>query len=264
MKQLIVNADNLGLCGGVNDGIFEAHRVGIVTRASIMAVGEDFEDAARRARGRGLPVGLHLTLVEGRSVATGKPLPRSYAAFARRLLSGRISVTEIEREMRAQIARCIDAGLQLAHLDSHHHVHALPSVMRIVVRLAKEYQIPRVRVPLDSPWRPGAGPSNRFLGKTALCWLASHNMRMVREAGLSACDRMVGLFESGALTEERLLNMLDELPDGVSELLCHPGRVDQACRERYGHWNFQWEDELRALTSPLVRERLLANGIQLV
>jgi predicted glycoside hydrolase/deacetylase ChbG (UPF0249 family) len=263
MRKLIVNADDLGLCGGVDEGIFEAHRTGIVTRASIMAVGENFENAASQVRKRGLPVGLHLTLVEECSLMTGKPFAASYAAFASAVLSGRISLSDVECEMRAQIDRCIQAGLQISHLDSHQHVHAMPSIMRIVVRLASEHNIPRVRVPRDSPLRHGASTSSRYLGKTALCWLAVGNMRMVRDAGLSACDRMIGLFESGSLTEERLLNLLEHLPDGTTELLCHPGRVDRACQERYSHWNFNWEEELRALTSPLVRQRLLANGIQL-
>jgi predicted glycoside hydrolase/deacetylase ChbG (UPF0249 family) len=75
---------------------------------------------------------------------------------------------------------------------------------------------------------------------------------------------MRGLFESGSLTEARLLRILDHLPDGVTELMCHPGREDDASHGRYAHWGFQWKEELDALTSPAVRARIAELGIDLV
>ena len=66
----------------------------------------------------------------------------------------------------------------------------------------------------------------------------------VNAAGLRSCTRMIGLFESGSLSEHRLLSILEHLEDGSTELMCHPGHTDP----KYAHWKFHWEDELQALT----------------
>ena len=275
MKRLVVTADDFGLSKGVTDGILEAHRNGIVTRTSIMAVGQDFEYAAEQARlNPRLGLGLHLTLVEENPISrpaeieslvgSDGRLLRSYSALVSGVVLGRIRLADIETELRAQVRKCTGAGLRLTHLDSHQHVHTLPSILSIVVKIAEEHGIQRIRLPLDSPTRKGARGHPRYLAKSALCWLARYDAASVRDRGLLPCDRMTGLFESGALTESRLLNILDSLTDGTTELVSHPGRPDAACRATYAHWEYQWEEELKALTSPAVRERIRTNGVELV
>ena len=161
---------------------------------------------------------------------------------------------------RAQIDAFEKAlGFPPDHIDGHQHVHALPALFGLVVRIAKEAGIPRVRVPLDSPFRAGALGSSRFLGKAVLCLLSLPAQSAVNAAGLRSCTRMIGLFESGALSEQRLLSMLEQLEDSSTELMCHPGHTDP----KYAHWNFHWEEELQALTSPAVRALLTARGIEL-
>ncbi|MEO5924859.1 MAG: ChbG/HpnK family deacetylase [Bryobacteraceae bacterium] len=275
MKQLVVTADDFGLSKGITDGILDAHRNGIVTRTSIMAAGTAFEYAAEQARLHPrLGLGLHLTLVEETAVSAPEHipslvdsegrLPSSYSTLVKGVMLRRIRLVDIETEVRAQIEKCTRAGLRLTHIDSHQHVHTLPSILRIVLRVAEEHGIRRIRLPLDSPSRFGARGHSRFLAKSALCWIARYGADKVRNQGLFSYDRMTGLFESGALNEERLLNILDLIKSGTTELVCHPGKEDSACRENYAHWGYQWEEELNALTSPLVREQVRVNGIQLV
>lgn len=260
MKRLIVNADDLGLSVPITDGILESHAHGIVTSASIMANGGAFEYAAAQSKQHPrLGIGLHLSLVEEPWLTTGTPMAADYGSFAKSVYGGEIQPQQIEEELRAQLARCREHGLTLQHIDSHQHVHALPAVMRIVVRVAKEFEIPRVRVPLDSPFRTGAIGSSRFLGKTVLCLLSLQATNTVRSAGLKACDRMTGLFESGSLNEARLLRILQHLHEGTTELMCHPGKHDA----KYAHWKFRWEDEWKALTSPAVRSLIQSLRIQL-
>ena len=275
MKQLVVTADDFGLSKGVTDGILEAHRNGIVTRASIMAAGSAFDYAVEQSRLHPrLGLGLHVTLVEEVAVSDPKQiptlvdsegrLPSSYSALISGVMLGRIRLAEIETELRTQIRKCTDAGLKLTHIDSHQHVHTLPSILRIVLAVADEHGIRRVRLPLDSPSRLGARGHSRYFAKTALCWIARYAADKVRHQGLFAYDRMTDLFESGALNEDRLLNILDTVTPGTTELVCHPGKEDSACRENYAHWGYRWEDELNALTSPAVREQVRVNRIQLV
>src|SRR5581483_6958192 len=88
----------------------------------------------------------HLVLVQGRSVLSGRQLPETpgqlLVALARRRL-------DIYAELRAQIAKILSAGLRPTHLDSHKHTHIVPAIFRVVVRLANEFTIPYVRLPLD-------------------------------------------------------------------------------------------------------------------
>ncbi len=252
MKRLVVTADDFGLSKGVTDGILEAHRNGIVTRTSIIAAGRAFDYAVVLAQANPrLGLGLHFTLVEEQAVSDPSVrLPATYAG----VVLGRLPASFVEAELRAQLRKCADAGLTLTHIDSHQHVHALPSIMRIVLRVAEEHGIRRVRLPLASP--RVASPT-----KSALCLLARYDA--LRNPGRFVCDHMAGLFESGSLNEGALLRIVDSLGEGTTELVCHPGLEDAACREHYEHWHYHWEDELAALTSAKVRERLRAKGIEL-
>lgn len=253
MQRLLVNADDFGLSEGINRGIIEAHQHGIVTSASLMPTSWAFDIAVHAARENpGLALGVHLTLVEEDSL-TGIEIPKSYVELAKGLIRGKIRAERLRVEMVAQIKRCLEAGVKLAHIDSHQHVHLLPQLLPIVIDLAKEYGIPRVRVPLDSP-RAGS----RFFGKLVLCQLSRSALGKVRTAGLNATDHARGLFESGSLDEEKLLRLLDRLPEGTTELMCHPGYEDDMTRQAYAHWKFHWEDEVKALTSARVVERVKA------
>jgi hypothetical protein len=56
-------------------------------------------------------------------------------------------------------------------------------------------------------------------------------------------DSFFGAGFSGHLIKDNLLTVIENLPDGISELICHPGEREQ----KYSHWNFSWEDELKVL-----------------
>jgi hopanoid biosynthesis associated protein HpnK len=274
LKQLIVNADDLGLTPGVNRGILRAFQDGIVTSASLLVTGSAFEQAVALARqNQDLDVGLHLALVEERAVLERKLLPtlvdetglfpRTSGEFFRRAFLGRISWDEVEGEIAAQIARFQKTGLRLSHLDSHQHIHMFPPVFQIVRRLTGE---------MDNVWiRNSAGP-----------WRKSPNVRMgrwIRLLGLNlTClsaralhgrslpqmpDGMCGFDVSGCLTRPALERTLRKIPDGLYELVCHPGEDDVDTQTRYSHWGYQWAEELKALTARETQAVLKEQGIAL-
>ena len=160
LRSLVINADDLGLTVGVNNGIFDAHDRGVLTSASVFANARATEDAIARALRRpSLGVGCHLTLVDGQPTLPPARVPsliegdgrfhRSWKPFIVSCLLGRISLGEVEQELTAQIDRIRSAGLRLTHLDAHKHVHAYPPIFAIVVRLAERFRIPVVRVPFE-------------------------------------------------------------------------------------------------------------------
>ena len=264
-RRLIVNADDLGLHAQIDAGILRCHREGIVTSASICPSGVSFASAVAGAREAGLDVGVHLTLVGEAplsppetvpTLAPGGRLPGGYASLFRRLLLRQVRTSEIERELEAQVARVRDAGLAVSHLNSHQHVHFHPSLLPVTLRLARRFGIRALRA--ADHVRPLFG-----MRTAALALLVRRAARRARKEGLGVPDTVLGLAAPGCLNEQGLLRVLDHLPAGTSELVCHPGSRDAEIDAAYG-WHFHWDEEARALTSALVRESLLRHGIRLI
>jgi hopanoid biosynthesis associated protein HpnK len=264
--RLIVNADDLGLHPGINAGILEAHRNGIVTSASICANGAAFEDAVRLLRETpALGVGVHLTLVGEKPLSDPLSLPRLapegrlpgyFTGLFARLFVGAIPEPEIERELTAQVAHVHDSGIRVSHLDSHQHVHLHPKLLPVVVRVARRFGVAAVRAARSVSPFSGIRPAllSLFSGRAA---------RALQAAGLRTPDASLGLADSGRLDERRLRALLHAVPDGVSELVCHPG-VDGDSIARAYPWGFRWDAETRALTAVGLREELVSRGVRLV
>jgi len=274
LKQLIVNADDLGLTPGVNRGILRAFQDGIVTSASLLVTGNAFEDAVALARQNPqLDIGLHLALVEERAVLGPEGLPslvdeaglfpRTSGEFLRRAFLGRINWDEVEREIAAQIARFQEAGLRLSHLNSHQHLHMFPPVFQIVRRLTRGIDNVWIRNP-TGPWRksPGVqiGRWVESLGLNLTCLLA----RGLYGGPLPRMpDGMYGFEVGGCLTGSALERTLRKIPDGLYELICHPGEDDAETRTRYSHWGYRWAEEREALMAPETRVALKEQEIKL-
>jgi len=265
VRRLIVNADDLGLHPGINAGILHSHREGIVTSASLCANGAAFEDAVRRLRDApDLDVGLHLTVVGSETplvrdlptLARSGRLPHTFALLFRDLALGRVRREEIEAEMAAQLTRARDAGLRVSHLDSHQHVHLHPALLPIVIGLAGRFEVAAVRAARRV--LPVRGVRAALLGM-----LSRPASSRVRAAGLRTPDTFVGADDSGRLDAARLARLLAGLPEGVSELLCHPGAGTGEIAAAYPDWGFRWDDETRALTDPQARECLARHGVTL-
>ncbi len=274
MKRLIVNADDLGLTSGVNRGILQAFEGGIVTSASLLVTGSAVKEAVELARQNPeLDVGLHLALVEEQAVLgcevlpslvdeTGR-FPPTSGEFFRCAFLGRINWDEVELEIAAQIARFQETGLQLSHLDSHQHVHMFPRVFQIVRRLTRGMDNVWIRNPAG-PWRKSPGVRMRRWGQQLglnLTCVSARGLRGPRR--LKMPDGMYGFEVGGCLTRSALEEILRNIPDGLYELICHPGEDDADTRKRYSHWGYHWAEELEALTAPETRMVIKERGIAL-
>jgi chitin disaccharide deacetylase len=268
-RRLIVTADDAGLHPAIDRGIVAAHRRGIVTACSVVANGESFEHAVEiLAKEPRLEIGVHLTFVEEKPLsdssavrsligADGK-FPPDHKRVATRWLLRRMNLQELEGELRKQIERVRDAGVSITHLNSHQHLHLLPGVLELTVRMAEEYGIPYVRVPRDQGGNAGVG---RRLAVKVLSTLGSRAAR--RATGrVRIPERTIGITGAGRLDEAQLIELAAEV-EGVTELVVHPALPDPALAARYG-WKYRWSDELAALCSPRVRAELERRGIELI
>lgn len=270
--RLIVNADDFGISEAVNRGIVDAHDRGIVTSTSIMATGPKFEQAVELARSRpGLAVGVHLVLTEHRPLVGPALVPSlveadgHFAPHVARLLAkdlrGRISLPEVRLELDAQLRRVRDAGVAVSHIDGHQHVHVLPGIAAIVAELAAEYRVAAVRYPAERVrgyMLRSLKHARRLAEQTALrLFCGSSPLKHLRRS-----DDFVGFYFGGRLDEANLATVLADLPPGHTvELMCHPGDEDMRPTKA---WAYAWAAERDALTSPRIRELVVARGMQLI
>jgi hopanoid biosynthesis associated protein HpnK len=283
MKRLIVNADDFGLTQKVNQAIVDGHRQGIITNTSLMANGQAFDSAVEMALASpSLGVGVHLNLTEGPSVAPAQAVStlvdsrgRFYGGagtLAKRVMTGSISLSEIETEFRAQIEKAANAGIEISHLDGHKHIHFLPSIFQIVTRLARDCRIKCVRHTFEhSPGLAqirGAGSRQgvmkQFVKARFLALISLGQKKSLSRAELSSPEYFFGVTQTGFLDDNSLREIIRRLPDGASELMCHPGYVDNTLRGTPTRLLAQRELELRSLVKPEIRELIAAQGIELI
>jgi chitin disaccharide deacetylase len=263
MKQLIINADDFGMTDGVNRSIVECHQRGIVQSTSLMANMRGFDTAITMARQNpSLGVGVHLTLTTGQPILPPSNVPtlvNAHGAFwplrecVTRLMLGRIDADEVQREYTAQVQRVIDHGLTPTHLDSHHHVHFYPLLMQVARKVAEQCNIRWVRGVNKNCLRGFYCTPQMFLRPQVyasfLKLLVLSQLKVRRAGALSQPDHMIGAaYVPAGQYQSALARFLQRVPDGVTEILCHPGYVDQELLETES-WTALREEEMGALTS---------------
>ncbi len=263
MKQLLVNADDFGFSIGINQGIEKTIKDGIVTSASVLVNTPAVQDALTRADTLGLSIGLHANLTLGTPICDPQTLPSlvdsngcffNKTTFVQRLFFGQINLNDVKRELNAQLKVLSD--VRIDHINSHHHIHALPPLASIFSRLAKD----------ANGWlrRPqhlvqhGSCLTARLHG-----WTIGTGFALCRYSQRLFCtDFFCGLeFYRAEDKSKNLLKLLRYLPDGVTELMVHPGFTDSL---EIGRPIEQRRAEVDALCDPQVKQALQDQDIELV
>lgn len=265
-RRLIVNADDFGRSPSINQAVLRAHREGILTTASLMVNEPGCAAAVEMARQNPrLGVGLHLTLLCGRSALAPERIPGLVDAQGRftdnsagagfRYFFQPSLRQQLRAEIYAQLERFQATGLPLDHVNGHLHLHLHPVVFSILMEAQRQFNIQRLRLTVD-PFR-----LNLRLAQGHLIYRASHAMifRSLSAAARPALARrgikhtgaVFGLLQNARVTEEYVARLLPQLPGGDSELYSHPSLDD-------------FKHEFDALISPRVREQIQTCGIRLI
>jgi len=263
-RLLVVNADDFGFTPDVNEGIVEAHRQGILTAATMMANGDAFDDAVRWSRDvPSLDVGCHLVLIGGNSLHTGKPLPATVPQLLGALAKREIGPYD---ELAAQVRKILAAGIRPTHLDTHKHTHLAPPVLDAVARLGQEFGIQWIRRPFDFPLNAlrGTVPRLKQLTSNALGMMRRRFHTVLSRYGRRTTDHFAGFQITGRFRTAELVELIGILPEGSTELMCHPGRCGSALRQARTRLKESREEELRALIAPEVRAAIDRHAIELV
>ncbi len=273
MKYLIVSADDLGLSESINRGIIRGLEEGIVTNLNVVPTGKAFYDATAGLRVlKPGEIGAHLALTETAPVTEGRDIStllngkgafhKSYPLFVAKFLFGRIDRGQIYIELKNQIEKLKNCGIPITNLSGHQHIHMLPGILEIFIRLAKEYKIPSIRCLRGDKFLYPLGVKKIFR-KIILDCLAPAMNKAIDKASIARAGNFLGFLDSGNIREESLIKMLNNLPEGTTELVAHPGFISSEVLDRCV-FHANCETDLAALTSRRVKKSITDNGIKLI
>lgn len=241
-----------------------------------------FDQAIMLARDNpGLGVGLHLNLLRGEPVSRAGQVPTLLgrdgrfldraSSFLIRLLSGRISEGEVERELRGQIEKALNAGLRITHFDSEKHLHSFPPVFKVALKLAVEYRVGGIRRISEPVYRQLSGPKYLLapqLYKTILLnGLHSCMADRIDRSGIRHADCFYGVLYSGRMDSRKYDTIFGDIQDGVTEIMCHPGYLASAGEISKGanyYINRFREIELNGLLDQSLKGRAKMLGIKFI
>ena len=264
--RLIINADDYGYFPCISQGILEAASSGALTATGILANSPDLQTHLEwldSVEGLDLGVHLNLTFRQPLTATMAEKLSRWDGCFpgaywmSLMILTGKISIQEVRIEWRAQIEAC--QGKKLLFLNSHEHIHMLPVLFPLVLKLAQEYEIPYVRL-TQAEWLAPFGVSALLRNTLMQAMQAINQPRLKVQTPI-----FLGLSRSGKLDYDYLETIFSNLKPGESyELMCHPGRFDPReitdLRLKSYH---DWSRELALLQSPKVHALYEKFGIRL-
>ena len=228
-KRLVITADDFGASEEADRKIMKCRREGAVTDIGLLAVGASFEHAARLAGENNIKnLGIHLAMTGPfNGVLCGK-LHKGYIAFLASYFMGLINKDKIYAEFKAQISRIKEKGFTITHLDSHQHIHMIPGILKIVVKLIKEEGIRCVRFPREriNIFRnlPDIPALIRHFLLFFMCALSEN---IIKESGVGHNDYFIGHAFALRLKKKDLISAISGIKDGLTELGCHPGNSGQ-------------------------------------
>lgn len=278
VKALIITGDDFGISPQVNQAIIKAHREGILTSASLVVGGKAFEEAVDLARANpGLSVGLHIVLVQGKSVLPHQRIPQlvdeegnfpsnPILAGLRYFFQGE-AAKEIREELKAQIEKFLSTGLTLAFINGHLNIHVHPRVFGIIMELGQELGIKNFRLPREELLLTLRSDRSRMFSKLfhsiTFNLLSRYCKSVLEEKGFHFTDKVYGLLQSGDMNASYVRALIRGITRGVNEVYFHPCLLP--CPE-YSRWMPEYHpgEELEVLVSKEIKELISASSIQLV
>ncbi len=273
MIRLVLNADDLGLTAPLSEVIVALRAGDLVTDTSFLTCGEAFDGTARALLSHGITTtGIHLCIVGGEapvsrpadvpSLVRGGRFRSGWPSVAAAAAAGRIRVRDVEHEWEAQVVRALDAGLRVTHFDSHQHLHLLPTLLPVAIRLARRFDVAYIRAPGTERAAKWASAGLGAAGKARLLSaFGDRARRMLHTVGLPDPPVAVGLAEAGGMTLVRWTRLLSSMPDGTYEVVLHPGTGDGGTASRY-RWGYLWDEEARVLRGEELRTLFARSGVR--
>lgn len=236
-KKFILNADDFGMSKAYNRAVLDGYHNGFLTSASLCANGKAFNAAVNEIIPEcpNLGLGVHLNIIEGRSLTKAPLLTNKKGKFNNGFLSILVKshdesfLNQVEFEFRTQIETVMNYA-KVDHIDSHVHTHSIPNLFKITAKLAKEYNIPYIRTQYEEMYFV---PSIRkhlnlkyppnILKILLLNYFTSINKKVVDKYGLKTNDNLIGVGYTGLMDDLTIEYGLRAIEDShITEALIHP------------------------------------------
>ena len=268
-RNLIINADDFNSDEDRNRGILEAAEKGIVSSVTVIAnLPFTQENVLRLKKVFGRRIGVHLNLTKGTPIAKGTPslVDESNQFFTkktawRRALLHQYNLKEVEKEFAAQISRLQELGITPDHLDGNNHLHVFPGIVEVVARLARDCDIKKIRLPLETFNNPFHYFQPNAFKKYFFGLLAKRASGVFKSFGLVSPEHFGGIQFPRAGDIESFRKFFRKLLPGTTELMCHPGYRNSSLLPTSGS---RHEEELAALAHPEVLDTIKRENINLI
>lgn len=276
-KTVFVTADDYGFTKGVTDGILHCHDNGLVTNTSLMVNMPDADRAMELAKSKpNLSVGLHVNLTQGKPICKPETIPslvdkNGYFKKLSLTYPRKANPADLKKEVCAQIERFKSYATPKFHIDGHHYVTFIPSVLNIILEVSKYYGIDSMRmIDLDMIKR---GVKRKIIGFSLLCMgtkaalgFSRHVVRwrkLIEAANIAISDSLISWELYGdADPVSSLYKTFSRLPDSITEIFCHPGFVDEELRAISTYTDIR-DKELKAFTDQGVIQAFQSTGARL-
>ena len=261
---VIINADDFGWTEGINEGILEAHRHGVLTSATLLTGMKATNHAIELAKSYPrLSVGVHLSYGLGEPLVSvselnalyksdGKPKFKTAGLWFHASIRRKVR-RQLDLHFRSQVEYVANQGLEITHLDTHKHLHYSPVIFEIVARIASDFKIPAVRLIKENIADHGSWEVKTRASIAMLYWTAYVNMYKTAKHGLVCTNRFIGLTQTGKWTKQIFMDIIRTIRPGVTEIMMHPGHID-GLEDEPTRLIDSRQTELNILTYPTIKE----------
>lgn len=283
MKKLIINADGFGFTQGINHGILESIEHGIVTSVSSNVNFDHIKEVKFLIKNfPKISIGIHFNINVGKPVSDPKLIPSLLNEndefwgnqLTGKFLKGKIKINEIEIELENQIKKLQELGVSISHYDGHQNKHLYPGYFNRALKVAKKYDIKRIRTHNRYLFVNNESNRAKLLFKYYLSnpiRVLSHSYGKLRTLqanlnGIKSAERLITpayIDNSKKYFSETWINIIENLPAGINEIYCHPGYPDDELR-KYASYVDERKLELEILTSGELKEAINKNKIELI
>ncbi len=257
MKKLIISADDFGMSTGINKAITECYKKGLLKNASIIANSEKFDDAVDIAKKTDICIGVHLNLTNGKSLTKILEITDQNNNFQSSIFKifitslNRKKLTKIKRELREQIIHVKSAGIRVYYLDSHKHIHSFPPIFKIVVELAKEFNL-KVRLPSDNL-------KSSFLKIIPRKIFYIIDKKIIKKEGVSFVLNFLCI---SGLSKKKIFKWIKKTKE-IEEISSHPAYIDQSLKN-YTLLIKEREEDRKIIMGKELKEFINKNKIKLI
>ncbi|MDE2588902.1 MAG: ChbG/HpnK family deacetylase, partial [Patescibacteria group bacterium] len=232
MKNLIINADDFGMSKEINSGTILGIKHGVISSVSVMVNMPYFEEAVNFLKKHPrVSVGLHFNITEGKSIL----IPRDVGSLLRednsfffwpflgqQILFKNIKLIEIQAELKAQFTKLSKTGLTITHIDSHHHIHLVPRIFKVISNFANQQKQVTLRGNEFDLWNLTIGIMKKPIPTQIIVnlMLLLNNLKN-KKHNLYSAQRFYDLNWGKNFSIKEFELVLKNLPEGTTEFICH-------------------------------------------